>query len=118
MSFLLRTLSYILINAISIWTADYFIDGFVFRGNWQDLLIAGLVLGIVNSLIRPIIKLIALPVIFLTLGLFTVIINIALLFFVAEILPTLQIETFWAAFMGVFVISITNHLLSILTKKH
>lgn len=118
MSFLLRTLSYILVNAISIWTADYFIDGFVFSGNWQDLLIAGLVLGIVNSLIKPIIKLIALPVIFLTLGLFAVIINIALLFLIAEILPTLQIETVWAAFMGVFVISIVNHLLSILTRKH
>jgi len=118
MSFLLRTLSYILVNSISIWTADYFIDGFNFEGNWQDLLIAGLVLGFVNSLIRPIIKLIALPIIFLTLGFFTIVINIALLFLVAKILPTLQIETFWAAFLGVFVISITNHLLSILTKKH
>ncbi|MDR3559189.1 MAG: phage holin family protein, partial [Candidatus Pacebacteria bacterium] len=71
----------ILANAAAIWAAGRLVPGFNFHGGMWDLLAAGLVLGIVNSFVRPILKLVTLPVILLTLGLFTVIVNIACLLF-------------------------------------
>lgn len=109
MSFLIRLIIYIFANAVAILTADRLIAGFVFHGDWFDLAIAGVVLGIINFFIRPVVKLVALPIIFLTLGLFTVIINIALLKLAARLLDTLTIYGFWAAFWGVIVISLINH---------
>lgn len=107
----------ILANAAAIWAASRLINGFVFQGDLKDLLIAGIVLGIVNSFIRPVIKLLSLPLIILTLGLFTIVINIGMLYLVDSLLPTLYIRGFWAAFWGVIVISIVNPLvLSIFNK--
>lgn len=107
----------ILANAAAIWAASRLINGFVFQGDLKDLLIAGIVLGIVNSFIRPVIKLLSLPLIILTLGLFTIVINIGMLYLVDSLLPTLHIRGFWAAFWGVIVISIVNPLvLSIFNK--
>lgn len=117
MSFLLKVFTYIIVNAISIWTAGQLIGGFSFQGNWRDLLIAGLILGIINSLVRPVVKLVTLPVIFLTLGLFTAVINIALLLLVAWLVPGLRIETLWAAVWGVIVISLVNHLLMTVVRE-
>lgn len=104
-------LIHIFANAAAIWAADYFLPGFNFTGGWKELFLAGAVLGIINSFIRPIVKLIALPVIFLTLGLFTVIINIALLLLAAWLIPDLHITGFWSALWGVVIISFVNHLI-------
>lgn len=108
----------IIANAAAIWTASQLINGFIFRGDLKDLLLAGLVLGVVNSLIRPIIKLFSLPIIFLTLGLFTIIINIAMLYLTDSLLSTLYIRGFWAAFWGVIVISIVNRVVSSIFNKN
>jgi putative membrane protein len=116
MKLIIKLILRILANAAAIWVAARIIPGFIFRGSNTDLLIAGAVLGIVNSFIRPIIKLITLPVILLTLGIFSVIINIAMLYLVANILPTLVIHGFWAAFWGTIVISLVNSILLSLFK--
>ncbi len=118
MSFLIKIIVFILANSVSILLANHFIPGFIFQGTWLDLLVAGTVLGLFNSLIKPILKLISFPIIILTLGLFTVIINIVLLFLVAEVLPSVTIQGFWAAFWGVLIISFVNHLTSALTKRY
>ncbi len=111
MSFLIRIIIFILANSASILIASYFVRGFVFQGSWLDLLIAGAVLGSVNYLLKPLVKLLSLPMIILTLGLFTIVINIGLLLFVASLLPSLSINGFWAAFWGIIIISLTNHLI-------
>lgn len=111
MSFLLRIIIHILANCAAILAADYLIPGFIFSGNEQDLIIAGAILGIVNSLIKPIIKLIAFPMILLTLGLFTIFINIALLLLAAKLIPSLSIHNFWSALGGIIVISLANYIL-------
>lgn len=106
----------ILANSLAILAADKLVSGFVFRGDWQDLFIAGAVLGIVNSLVRPIIKFLAFPVIILTLGLFAIIINIAMLFLAASFIPGLIINSFWAGFWAVIIISIINSVVSNIFK--
>jgi putative membrane protein len=109
---------HILANAAAIWAASHIVPGFVFQGDWKDLLVAGVVLGVVNSLIRPIVKLLSFPIILLTLGLFTAVINIAMLFLVSWFLPTLSIHGLWAAVWGVILISFVNHVIVSIFHKH
>lgn len=113
MSLLIR----ILANSLAILIATKLIPGFIFSGDLLSLFIAGAVIGIVNGLVKPVLQLLSFPVIFLTLGLFNILINIFLLLLVSKILPNLDIQSFWAAFWGVVVISLTNHLVSSLSKK-
>jgi len=107
----------ILANSLAILIATRLVPGFVFSGDILNLLIAGAVIGLVNALLKPVIRIISFPVIFLTLGLFNILINIFLLFLAAKFLPDLNIQTFWAAFWGVIIISLTNYLISHLSKS-
>jgi putative membrane protein len=116
MNLLARVIVQIIANSLAIIVAHKLIPGFVFRGDWQDLLLAGVVLGVVNSFIRPIIKLFTFPIIILTLGLFAIIINIAMLFLAASFIPGLIIDGFWAGFWAVIIISIVNSIITNIFK--
>lgn len=107
----------ILANSAAIWAANRLVPGFIFAGTYVDLFIAGAVLGIVNGLIGPILKLISFPIILLTLGLFSLVINILLLYLAASFLPALHIQSLSAAFWGLIVISLVNNLVNYLNKK-
>jgi putative membrane protein len=78
-----------------------------------DLVVASL--GILNAFLRPIMLLLALPLLIFTLGLFMLVINAVLLYFVGWLLPGFQVDGFWAAFWGALIISIVSVLLNILT---
>lgn len=104
--FLLRWL----FNTVAIYATTQIIAGL----RVPDLggaVIAALVLGIVNAIIRPIILLLTLPVNILTLGLFTLVVNTIMLYLVAAVTP-LEIGSFWAAFIGALLIAIISTLLS------
>ncbi len=105
------------INAIAILAAAYMVPGIVFDGNIWKLLLAGLLLGLANSWIKPLLNLISLPLIILTFGFFTVVINIAVLSFVALMVPELSIQGWMSALWGVLVIGITNYALGFLLDK-
>jgi putative membrane protein len=109
----------IIINALSIAIAVKLVNGITFSGEWWKMIIIGAVFGIVNSLIRPIVKFFTFPFIILTLGLFTFIIN-ALMLLLTESLSEsfnlgLQIHGFWPALWGALIVSIVSTLLSWLT---
>jgi len=108
----MRLIFRILANAAAIIIADRLVPGFIFSGTLADLLITALVLAAVNALVKPLLQLIALPIVLLTLGLFNIIINIAMLLLVAKFVPYLEIQTWWAAFWGVVIVSLMNHLVS------
>ncbi len=74
----------------------------------QGLLIASLVLGILNAILRPIMIVLALPLLIVTLGLFTLVINAGLLYFVGYLVKPFHVEGFWPAFWGALVISIVS----------
>jgi putative membrane protein len=107
----------ILANSLAILIATRLVPGFIFSGDILNLLIAGAVIGLINALVKPVIQILSFPVILLTLGLFNILINIFLLFLTAKFLPHLNIQTFWAAFWGVVIISLTNHFVSHLGKS-
>lgn len=76
--------------------------------NWLSLLIAALVLGILNSLVKPILKILSLPFIIMTFGLFLLVINALLLRMVAWLVNGFHVDGFWPAVWGSLVISIVS----------
>jgi putative membrane protein len=81
----------------------------------SGLLIATLLLGLLNAVVRPILILFALPLVVLTLGLFIFVINALLLMFVGHILKDFHVASFWAALWGSVIISVVAILLNHLT---
>ena len=81
-----------------------------------DLFVASLILGILNTILRPILLFLALPLLIVTLGLFTLVINALLLYFVGYVLrPHFYVDDFLSAFWGALIISVVGMILNILT---
>ncbi|MGH2398901.1 MAG: phage holin family protein [bacterium] len=97
-------------NAVAIYLTTRIISGLRVPDALGAML-AALVLGIVNAIIRPLILLLTLPINIVTLGLFTLVINTIMLYIVAAVTP-LAIANFWAAFIGALLIAIISTLLS------
>ncbi|HWD92385.1 MAG TPA: phage holin family protein [Verrucomicrobiae bacterium] len=80
------------------------------------LLAASLLLGILNSILKPVIMFLALPLLVFTLGLFMFVINALLLYFVGFVLhPYFSVDTFWSAFWGALIISVVSVVLNSIT---
>ncbi|MFA5043294.1 MAG: phage holin family protein [Kiritimatiellia bacterium] len=96
-----------LILTLAVWVAAHVAPGIAYD-NWPSLLIAALVLGILNAFVKPILMLISLPLIFVSFGLFLVLINALLLKATAWLAPGLHVASFWSALGGSLVISIVS----------
>lgn len=84
---------------------------------WYAALITALVLGLLNALIKPVLVLLTLPVNILTLGLFTLVINALLFWFVASVVKGFAVAGFWPAFWGALIISIVSWIVSSLLNN-
>ena len=115
MPFLLR----LLVNAAALWVAIQLVDGIEHRGSWWSLLFVALVFGLLNASIRPLLKLLSLPLIILTLGLFIFVINALMLLMTGWVSGLLNlgffVDGFWDAFLGGLIVTIISLLLSIFT---
>ena len=99
---LIRLIIALLINAAALWVADVLFDSVHISGFWSYFL-AALVLGIANWIIKPILAILTLPLIIITLGLFLLVINIAMLALAEWIAPDFSITGFWT-YVGTIVI--------------
>lgn len=117
MNFLVR----VLVNALALGAAAWLFDGIRLRDADRTdqaltLLGVGLVFGLVNAIIAPVVKLLSLPFIILTLGLLLVVINALMLLLTSEIAQALdlgfRVDGFWTAVFGSIVISIVSAILS------
>ncbi|MEE4146358.1 MAG: phage holin family protein [Halieaceae bacterium] len=97
----------ILITACGLLLAAKLLDGLHFGGA-LSLLFAALVLGVVNAIVRPIALLLTLPITILTLGLFLLVLNGAMLGLAALLVPGFVIDGFWTALLGAIIISLTG----------
>jgi putative membrane protein len=102
-----------LINALALLIIPYVIPSIKIRGFGTALVIA-IVLGLINTLLRPVLVLLTLPVTIITLGLFILIINALLFQFAAWLLKGFEVTGFWAAFFGSILYSIISWILSAL----
>lgn len=101
----------VLIVAAGLWVASKLVPGVSIMDGWS-LFWAALVLGIVNAFVRPVVIMLTLPLTILTLGLFLLVINAAMLSLVAWMLDGVTVSGFWSAFFGAIVISITGWIAS------
>jgi putative membrane protein len=95
------------INVAALWVANALFSGVHIHG-WWAYIVGGAVLGIANSVIKPILKLITLPLIILTLGLFLLVINIAMVALAAWIAPNFSIHGFWTYVGTVVIVWLVN----------
>src|SRR3989449_9645956 len=103
-----------LINTLAVLVAVYIVPGIKY-GTPVDLMAASLVLGILNAVVRPIMLLLALPLLIFTLGFFLLVINALVLYLVGFLLrPHFHVESFGAAFWGALIISVVSIVLNAL----
>jgi len=137
MSFIKRYFRFFLINLLALWLTAFIFTGVSFIGGWQTIALAALVLTLLGTLIKPLVKLLLLPVNLITLGAFRWLVNVIVLWLVTFVIPQFQIKsflfegfnyqgfiipsfyvaTFWAFVLSSLVISLTNSLALWLIKK-
>lgn len=103
------------INTLAVLVAVCIVPGLNYHKP-VDLLVASLLLGILNAFLRPLLMFLSLPLLILTLGLFTLVINAVLLYLVGLLLePHFSVGSWWSAFWGALVISVVGMVLNVMT---
>lgn len=93
-----------LIAALGLWLASEIVPGIAVPGGWTTLLVAAVLLGIVNAVVRPVVVLLTLPATVLTLGLFLLVVNAAMLGLVGWLLKGFVVDGLWAGILGTVVV--------------
>ncbi len=104
------------INAVALYLTTYLVPG-IRVTDFGGAVVAALVLGIVNAVIRPFVLLLTLPLNILTLGIFTFVVNAIMLYIVAGVTHRVRIDSFLSAFLGAIVLSVISFILSQLVKE-
>jgi putative membrane protein len=111
----------LLINAGALWVATQIVPGISFTGDWPRLLLVALVFGVLNVCVRPVLMLLSFPLLILTLGLFTLVLNAFMLWMTSAASEALglhfRVDGFAAAFLGALVVSLVSFALSIFFKS-
>jgi putative membrane protein len=104
-------------NVAAIFIASIFVEGINYEDDWWVLILAGLVFGIVNSLVRPLVrgllKSVGAPIVVLTLGVALFFVNVLMLYITSWIVPDFEIESFGSALAGAAIIWIVHTLLEL-----
>lgn len=117
----MRLISWIAVNTLALafttWLfADIWVDGRDWQHRALHLIVVGIIFGLVNALVKPVVKLLSLPFIILTLGLLLLVINALLLLLTSAIAGTLNlgfhVHGFWTAFLAAIVLSVVGAVLS------
>ena len=95
------------IAALGLWLATVWVSG-IYIDSAGTLVLAGLLLGLVNAVVRPIAVILTFPFTIVTLGLFLLVVNGAMLAIVAGLLPGFRIDGFWAAVLAALIVSVTG----------
>ena len=102
----------LIINAVALWVAAQLVSGIQLSENIWQVLVVALIFGLINALIKPIVKILSFPLIIVTLGLFTLVINAFLLLLTDWLSIGLQIDGFWPAVLGAIIVSVVSWFLS------
>jgi putative membrane protein len=117
MPFLIR----LLVNAAALWVATRLVPGVSYDGGILPFLGVALVFGVVNAILRPVLKLLTLPLIIVTLGFFALVVNGLMLWLTSSLSASLglgfHVSGFWPAFFGALVVSLVSLILSLLIRE-
>lgn len=109
------------INVVGIYLAVWIVPGIDYsKGDWTGFLWLALIMGLLNALLRPLLKLLTCPLIVLTLGLFTLVINTVIFWLTSNIGQSLglglTVDGFWSAFLGGLIVSVVSIVLTMILK--
>ena len=111
----------LVINALALWVATQVVNGITFKGDWLLLVGVSLVFGVLNIVVRPVLKLLTLPFFFITLGLFTFVLNAFMLWLTGMVSMALgfgfYVDGPGAALVGGLVVSVVSFALSLVVKS-
>lgn len=99
-----------LANILGLYLANLWVAGFAVNNGWKGYVAAGLVLGILNLIVRPILKIISTPLILVSLGLFLIVINAVILWLTAQLTHYIIIESLVALLWATLVIAAVNFI--------
>jgi putative membrane protein len=108
------------LNVVGLYLAVLIVPGIEFAGDWTGFLWLALIMGLLNALLRPLLKLLTCPLIILTLGLFTLLIN-TLIFWLTSVIGQsfglgLLVDGFWSAFLGGLIVTAVSVLFTMILK--
>lgn len=98
-----------ILNAVSLLVVAYLLPGIIVA-SFGSAMIAALVLGLLNTIVKPILMFLTLPITIVTLGLFLIVINALVFWFAGSILKGFEVDGFWWALIGAIVYSIVSSL--------
>lgn len=101
----------LIVNAAALWVASRLVPGFEITG-LTPLILAALVLGLINAIVRPVLVVLTLPLTLVTLGLFLFVLNAFCLWLTSRLVPGFELQTFGSALLGALVISAVSWLLT------
>jgi putative membrane protein len=112
----------LLVNAAALWVATRVVTGVTFDGGWLPFLGVAVVFGVVNAFIRPVTKILTFPIIIVTLGIFSLVVNGLMLWLTSSLSAALglgfHVSGYRAAFLGALVVSIISTILSMLVRDN
>lgn len=103
----MRILLKIIVGAIAVFIASQWVTGIEVE-SWKAAFLASIVLGIINLVVRPVIKVLTLPITLLTLGLFSFVINTLLFWMASFFVEGFEVEGFIPAFLGALIMTVAN----------
>ncbi len=103
--------------SLGLWIAGGLLSGVQYDGGLRVVLVAGLLLAIINAIIRPVVVILSLPAILFTLGLFMIVINGFSVLLASWIYEPLHIKSFWVAILAGMVIGLVNYLLTTIVES-
>jgi len=110
----------LLVNAAALWVATRVVPGVTYTGGPLPMLAVALVFGVMNAILRPIAIVLTFPILILTLGLFTLVINGVMLWLTSSLSGALglgfHVRGFWPAFWGALVVTVVSWALSMLIR--
>ncbi len=112
----MRLVGELIINVLALFVVAYIVPGFELSG-LQVTIVTAIVIGVVNTFIRPVLQIIALPFSILTLGITAFLINVALLWLVAAVVPGFEIANFVTAAIASIVLALVSAFLHKLAKE-
>jgi putative membrane protein len=101
----------VVVNGLALWAAASFVDGITLTDDIGQVVLVALVFGLVNAILKPILKFISLPFLIATLGLFALVVNAVLLLITARIVDGFSVDGFGPAIFGSIVVSLVTMIL-------
>lgn len=102
----------VFVNAMALYLADAFLDAVSFGEGISPVLLSALLLALVNAILKPILVILSLPILFLTFGLFSLVVNAVLVALVAWLVGDFSIGSFWGAVLAGFMVSLLNYMVT------